>query len=171
MQTLIPIAERIAHRLTATNQKLAVAESSAGGLISAALLAIPGASAYFVAGGVVYTPKARFALMGLTREDVAGLRGATEPYAQLLAQTCLSRFGVDWALAETGATGPSGNPYGDPPGHACFAVAGPGVTAARSMRTGQSDRLANMQAFAAEALVFLERQLITPSPFSSSDAS
>ena len=52
---LVALAERVGERLKARGETIAIAESSAGGLISAALLAIPGASAYFVGGAVVYT--------------------------------------------------------------------------------------------------------------------
>ena len=136
-----------------------MAESSAGGLIAAALLSVPGASAFFRAGAVVYTPKARVTLMGLSRADMEGLRGASEPYAALLAARARDRFGATWGLSETGATGPAGNPYGDPAGHACFAVAGASSGVARTLRTGHADRVANMAAFAAGALSLLEEQL------------
>lgn len=162
METLIPLAARIGLRLKARGEKIAIGESSAGGLISAALLAAPGASAYFVAGGVVYTPKARMRLMGLTREDVAGVRSASEPYALILARAARDRFDADWGLSETGASGPTGNPYGDAAGHTCVAIAGPhGVEEALTIETGLSDRVANMRAFAFEALSFLERAIAT----------
>ncbi|MFZ4121210.1 MAG: CinA family protein [Caulobacterales bacterium] len=162
METLLPIAAQVAERLIARKHKLAVAESSAGGLISAALLAIPGASAYFVAGAVVYTPKSRVQLMGLSREDVTGLRSASEPYASLLASTALQRFSVDWALAETGAAGPTGNPYGDAAGHACLSVAGPTGIRAATLETGSPDRLANMIAFSEAGLTLLLTALDAP---------
>ncbi|MBI1187628.1 MAG: nicotinamide-nucleotide amidohydrolase family protein [Alphaproteobacteria bacterium] len=160
MDTLIPIAERIAQRLTARGERVGVAESSAGGLISAALLAVPGASAYFVAGGVVYTPRARATLMGLAKEDVAGVRSASEPYALILARTACNRFGTDWGLSETGAAGPTGNPYGDAAGHTCIALVGPGAEIALTVETGERDRVGNMRVFAREALLLLERGLI-----------
>lgn len=161
METLLPAAARIAARLKARGDTIAVAESSAGGLISAALLAVPGASAFFLAGAVIYTPKAAGGLLGLTRADVAGVRSATEPYALILAQTVRQRTGAAWGLAETGAAGPTGNGYGDPAGHACFALSG-GVEAARTLRTGETDRPANMRAFAAAALALLEEALDAP---------
>src|SRR5208283_938880 len=101
--TLAPIAQAIAERLKARAETVGVAESSSGGLISAALLAVPGASAYFLGGAVVYTGKARMALMGLKREDVAGMRSSSEPYAQLLARTARENLGATWGLSETGA--------------------------------------------------------------------
>ena len=147
-------AESLAERMKQRRETLAVAESSAGGLISAALLAIPGASAYFLGGAVVYTAKARMSLMSLPREAVAGMRSASEPYALLLARTARENLGATWGLSETGAAGPTGNPYGDAAGHSCVAVSGP-VELAMTVETGQSDRAANMQAFAAAALKLL----------------
>src|SRR4030088_1061008 len=123
MEELHPLAEQIAELLIARHETLAIAESSAGGLISAALLALPGASAYFLGGAVVYTHVARRALLDLPDISALGMRASTEPYARLLAQTARQRFSASWALAESGATGPSGNRYGDAGGHSCIAVA------------------------------------------------
>jgi nicotinamide-nucleotide amidase len=151
MQQLIGLAERIAERLKARGETLAVAESSAGGLIAAALLAVPGASAYFLGGAVVYTRQARRSLLAIPDEAMAGIRSASEPYATLLARTVRARHESTWGLAETGATGPTGNRYGDPAGHACIAVSGLS-NRVLTVRTGSADRQANMQAFAARAL-------------------
>lgn len=149
-------AEKIAARLIERRETVAVAESSAGGLIAAALLAVPGASAYFVGGAVIYTRTARAALLGLTDADLVGMRGATEPYAKLLASRVRERHGATWGLAESGAAGPTGNRYGDPAGHSCMAVAGQ-PDFSTTLRTGSADRQANMEAFAERGLaLFLE---------------
>lgn len=158
MQTLMPLAEQVANLLKARRETIAVAESSTGGLISSALLAVPGASAYFLGGAVVYTRKAREQLMQLPREAVAGMRSASEPYALLLARTSCQRFSASWGLAETGAAGPTGNPYGDSAGHSCIAIAG-AAEEAITIETGKAERLANMHAFAAAALELLKRHL------------
>ena len=158
MEDLFPVAETLAALLKARRETLAVAESSAGGLISAALLAQPGASAYFLGGAVVYTYAARRLFLDLSDEALAGIRPATEPYARLLARTVRQRLGSTWGLAETGATGPTGNRYGDPAGHACLAVAGP-VERAMTLETGKVERVANMRAFAAAALQHLAQHL------------
>jgi nicotinamide-nucleotide amidase len=147
---LIPLAETIAARLKARRESIAIAESSTGGLISAALLALPGASAYFLGGAVAYTRQAKILLLGL---DEAALT-ATEPHALLLARGAQTRFAATWGLGETGATGPTGNRYGDPPGHTCLAVAGT-VERAITLETGNAERLANMHAFVAAALKLL----------------
>ena len=158
MQDLLPRAERIATLLRARGDTVAVAESSAGGLISAALLAIPGASAYFVGGGVIYTAQARLALLGIDPAVMEQIRASTEPYALLLARTVRQQLGTVWGLSESGATGPRGNRYGDASGHACLAVSGPSE-AARTLETGQEDRAGNMRAFAAAALDLFEASL------------
>ena len=155
MQTLLPLAEKVAERLKVRGETVAVAESSSGGLLSAALLAIPGASAYFIAGAVVYTAKARATLMDLDRESVRGMRSASEPYALLLARTARTRFGAHWGLSETGAAGPTGNPYGDAAGHTCIALAGDGSERAITLETASTDRVENMRAFAKAALELL----------------
>ena len=137
-----------------------MAESSAGGLISAALLSVPGASAYFLGGAVVYTRTARDALLGIPESALEGMRASTEPYALLLASIARTRFKCTWAIAETGATGPTGNRYGDAAGHACVAVVGPNERlASRTLETGSADRLPNMRAFAAAALALVLENL------------
>jgi PncC family amidohydrolase len=156
MEALNELAAELGERLKAQGQTVAVAESSSGGLISAALLGAPGASKYYLGGAVVYTGKARMVLMDLPREAVAGMRSASEPYALLLARTARERFGATWGLSETGAAGPTGNGYGDPAGHTCIAISGP-VEMAVTLETGESDRAANMTAFAAAALKLLKR--------------
>ena len=154
MKTLLPLAERIARQLIARRETIAVAESSTGGLIAAALLTVPGASAYFLGGAVVYTKSSRTALLGIGDAEMAGLRAATESYALLIARRMRERHGAVWGLGETGATGPTGNRYGDPAGHTCIAVAGP-VECAITLSTGSAERLANMDAFAKRALELL----------------
>jgi nicotinamide-nucleotide amidase len=134
---------------------IAVSESSAGGLINAALVAVPGASAYYLGGGVIYTVEGRGALLGIGKQDVAGMRSASEPYAALLAKTVRKNLGTTWGLSETGAAGPAGNRYGDAPGHACIAVSGP-LEAVITVATGSADREANMWEFARRALELLE---------------
>ncbi|MDR3408368.1 MAG: CinA family protein [Methylovirgula sp.] len=158
MQDLIGIAGQIAAILVARKQTLAVAESSTGGLLSAALLAVPGASAYFKGGAVVYTREARRLLMDIPDEAMKGIRSASEPYAKLLAEQMRRRFETDWGLSETGATGPTGNRYGDAAGHSCMAVAG-AATRVITLETGSSDRAGNMQAFAKTALELLLKEV------------
>ena len=158
MKDLVAIAEQIAVKLVARKQTIAVAESSTGGLIAASLLAVPGASAYFLGSAVVYTRDARRILMDIPDEAMKGIRSASEPYAQLLANRIRDRFSSDWGLSETGATGPTGNRYGDAAGHSCMAVAGE-VSSVTTLETGSADRLGNMHVFASTALNLLLQNL------------
>ncbi len=158
MKDILPLAEKVAGLLKSRRETLAVAESSAGGLISAALLAQPGASAYFLGGAVVYTYGSREVFLDLPQSALEGIRPATEPYALRLARAARQRLGATWAIAETGATGPTGNRYGDAAGHACLAVAGP-TERSVTLETGQTDRFANMRTFAAAALDLLAESL------------
>jgi nicotinamide-nucleotide amidase len=158
MNELDSLARSLATILKDRKETIAVAESSSGGLISAALLSVPGASAYFLGGGVIYTQAARRALLRLPDESVKGIRSSSEPYAVLKARTIRELLGATWGLAETGATGPTGNRYGDAAGHACIAIAGP-VERVITLETGHDDREKNMWAFAKRALALLETAL------------
>lgn len=158
MQSLAPLAERVAKLLIARNETIAIAESSTGGLISAALLAVPGASAYFLGGAVVYTKQSRAALLDIGDAEMKGLRPSTESYALLGARRVRDKMNATWGLGETGATGPSGNRYGDAAGHSCIAVAGPAERAV-TLETGSIERRANMEAFATRALELLAEAL------------
>jgi len=158
MDELLPLAERAGALLKSRKETIAVAESSAAGLISAALLAVPGASAFFLGGAVVYTRLARAELLRVPESALAGMRPSTEAYALLLARTARERLSSTWALAETGATGPTGNRYGDAAGHGWLAVAGP-VEKVITLETGHGDRVTNMRAFAAAALTLLIESL------------
>ncbi|HWS73893.1 MAG TPA: CinA family protein [Quisquiliibacterium sp.] len=155
---LLPLAREVGEALRARGETVAVGESSSGGLVSAALLAVPGASSYYLGGGVIYTRRARSRIAGIAREEVEGMRSSSEPYALLLARTSRQRLSATWGLSETGAAGPQGNSYGDPAGHSCIAVSGP-VERVVTLRTGSDDRVANMHAFAARALALLAEAL------------
>lgn len=155
MGELVELGRPVADRLLAAKQTIAISESSTGGLISSALLAIGGASAYFRAGAVIYTLEARRAFLP---EDVLekGIRSSSEPYALANARAIRARLDVDWAVAESGAAGPTGNRYGDMPGHTALAVVGPnGVERSLTIETASDDREANMWAFTRAALALL----------------
>jgi len=151
MTDLTRLSAGIAEILKQRGDTVAVAETSAGGLVSASLLAVPGASAYFLGGGVLYTHQSRGVLLQVADAEMEGIRSSSEPYAELLAKTMRNRFESVWGVAETGAAGPTGNRYGDDAGHTCVAVSGP-VSAVRTLETGSADRAANMQAFTDAAL-------------------
>jgi PncC family amidohydrolase len=155
MASLTELGAAVGARLMERGQTLAVAESSAGGVINAALVAVPGASAYYVGGCVIYTAAGREALLGISAQDMAGMRSASEPFAQLLARRVREKLGTTWGLSETGASGPRGNRYGDPAGHACIAVSGP-LEAVITVETGSAAREDNMWRFARRAIELLE---------------
>ena len=155
MDTLSSMAASVGELLKEHQHTIAVAESSCGGLISASLVAIPGASAYYIGGAVIYTRAAQQGLLQVPGHSMANIRASSEPYALLNARTMRECLGTTWALSETGASGPTGNRYGDPTGHACFAVAGP-IEQVTTLETRSADREANMQVFAKAALDLLE---------------
>ena len=154
MNDLLPLAEKIGAMLKDRHENIAVAESTTGGLVSAALLSVPGASTYFVGGAIVYTLKARRAMLDIPDSAFAGIKSVTEEGAMILARAARTRFAVIWSIAEIGASGPTGNRYGDPAGHSCIAVAGP-VERSLTVETGSADRVANMRTFSAAALNLL----------------
>ena len=158
MRQLLVVSERVAVLLKQRKETVAVAESAAGGLITAALLAVPGASAYCLGGVVIYTRQAWEAVRDFEEGLLQGHRSATEQNALIRARIARDRFGATWGVGETGAAGPTGNRYGDPAGHAWVGVCGPREQAVR-VATGETQRLANMHAFAAAALRLLEDSL------------
>jgi PncC family amidohydrolase len=154
MLALAAMADAVGALLKERNETVAIAESSTGGLISAALLAAPGASAYFLGGGVIYTQTARRALLGIDLDAHPGMRPSTEAYVRLLATSARAALGATWALGESGAAGPAGNRYGDAPGHSCIAVLGP-LDRSITIETGEAEREANMWRFAKAAFDLL----------------
>ena len=155
MPDLSSAAEPVGQLLRDRGDTIAVSESSCGGLLNAALVAIPGASAYYVGGAVVYTHTSRKGLLNIADEAMEGMRASTEAYAVLKAGAVRELLGTTWGLGETGASGPTGNRYGDSAGHACIAVSGP-VERVITVETGDSDRERNMWVFLESALALLE---------------
>ncbi len=160
MEALLPLAEKVGARLKARQETIAIAESSTGGLVSAALLSIGGASAYFRGGSVIYTAYARKGFLDIGNPLPSPIeRASTEAYAMLLAETVRRRLDATWGLGETGATGPTGNRYGDKAGHTCIAISGAGFAKSITLETGSPDRIANMRAFGVRALELLAEAL------------
>jgi|TARA_B110000263_G_C15306064_1_gene510435 nicotinamide-nucleotide amidase len=158
LKNLIHLSTKIGKTLKDNGNTVAVAETSAGGLLSASLLAIPGASAYFLGGGVIYTQESRRILLNLHDSEMVGIRSSSQPYAKLLATTIQNSFGSTWGISETGAAGPTGNRYGDNAGHTCIAVSGP-VSEVITLETESNEREKNMEAFALAALKLFEKCL------------
>ena len=158
MDPLKALGAEVGALLKARGHSIAVAESSAGGLINASLVAVPGASGFYLGGAVLYTRASREGILGIKAEEMKGIRSASEPFAKLMASRVRANLGATWGLSETGASGPTGNRYGDAAGHACIAVSGP-VEAAITVETGSADREANMREFTRRALALLEECL------------
>jgi PncC family amidohydrolase len=159
LDTLAPLAAQAAAILKQRRETIAVADGATGGLILAGLLTVPGATSFCLGGGVIYSFRGRDVLLGLSKEDVAGMRSVTEPYTLLQARAIRDRFGADWGIAESGSAGPGKHPRGAPTGRSCIAVAGPGIAVATTVESGSEDRIHNMSAFALAALQFLNSVL------------
>ena len=158
MTSLSTHAGPLAAILKARKDTIGVAESSTGGLISASLLAVPGASAYFLGGTIIYTLRARRELLGLDQATIERQTPLTEAYVTLCAETIRTRLGATWGLAELGASGPAGSSYGHPPGICVLAAVGP-ITLTRRLETGSAEREANMEIFTRAALDLLHEAL------------
>ena len=151
-------AKKIAELLRERKETISVAESSVGGLLSASLLAVPGASDYYMGGTVVYTMRARRKLLGLSKEILDTQEPLTETYVSLLAKAIREQLRSDWAIAELGATGPGGTPYGHPPGICVLAVSGP-KNLSKYLETQSANRESNMCLFLEEGLNLLLKAL------------
>ena len=158
LPSLADLGARVGARLRERGETVAVSESSAGGLVSAALLAVPGASSYFKGGAVVYSRRAGKALLGMVAADMEGMRAETEPYALLVAGRVRDSHHATWGISESGAAGPSGSPYGDPAGRTCLAVVG-AASHSRVVETGSTDRPTNMDLFARHLLALFDAVL------------
>jgi nicotinamide-nucleotide amidase len=157
MQSLTTRTAAIAERLIARGDTICVAESSAGGLIASQLLAVPGASAYFMGGAVIYTHEARRAILGVPDEAMKGIQPSTDQYVKTLAQAMHAKMGTTWCIGESGATGPTGS-YKNAPGHAALCILGP-VEKTLILETADDDRQRNMWVFSDKALELLEQAL------------
>ncbi len=154
------LADEIAALLIERGETVAVAESTTGGLISAALLRVAGASKYYAGGGVVYTLNSRTALTGVPAERYANYQGTTPEMITELAASMRERLGATWCIAEAGLAGPTPGRSGAPPGRTTIGVARP-VSRTEVFETGMSDREANMIEFTTLGLRLLRDVLAT----------
>jgi len=152
------LALDIGARLVERGESVAVAESTSGGLVSAALLSVAGASRYYAGGGVVYTLASRTALAGVSAEQYANYRGTTPEMLVTLAESMRQRLGATWCIAESGLAGPTGSRFGAPAGKVTVSVAGP-VVRTETGETGLTDCEANMVEFASRALRVLSQAI------------
>jgi nicotinamide-nucleotide amidase len=149
------VALEIATSLTADGETLAVAESASGGLIAAALVAVPGASAWFAGGAVAYNAAAKERWLGLTAGSFAPHGVVSRSGAEAMAAAVRLTLGTTWGLAEVGIAGPqTGRRSRKGSGLSYVAVGGP-RDAWEEIVTGRDDRAFNQGAFALAALVLL----------------
>lgn len=160
LEQLAGIGAEAGALLKARKQTIAVVDGSTGGLISASLLAMPGASAFFLGGSVIYSLKGRRIALGHEPGSLRGFTSATEPYALAQARLIRERLGGDWGIAETGASGGSAHPLGVASGTSAIGLVGPGGIEASTVVINESDdRLANMVVFTRAALILLRDTL------------
>lgn len=156
--TQTSLIEECAKHLRASKTTIAVAESSSGGLISASLLSVAGASAYFTGGTVIYTRESRRQWLDIDPEKLRGLEPMTELMAGVFAEAVRLKLNATWGMAELGAAGPTGTPYGHDAGTSVIAINGP-VCASILVSTGDANRVQNMQLFTSQALKLLRETL------------
>lgn len=133
---------------------------AAGGLISASLLATPGASKIFLGGLTAYQLDFRSQFVGWTAEDTANYRGPTIDIVSKLASNTRTKLKSTWTVSESGTAGPTGGDTPNrTPGYVAVAVAGPDGVKGHELNTGTGEREANMVKFAVEALKFLQEQI------------
>ena len=139
--------KEVSEVLKARGETIAVAESTTGGLISARLLSMPGASAYFLGGTIIYTHLSRKVFLDASPEKLQGIKPLTEEMAKFFAKAVREKLAATWGIAELGIAGPTGSSYGYEAGNSVIAVSGP-IEAAVKINTGHNDRVRNMKEFA-----------------------
>ena len=155
------LVQDIASMLIERSEKITVAESTAGGLISAALLSFPGASQYYAGGGVVYTLNSRIKIAGVSPEEYENYRGTTEELLASLVKSMRLKIGADWCIGESGIAGPAGGRSNHTKGRTVIGISGP-INRTTTIETETLDREANMVEFTTESLIFL-RDIINES--------
>jgi nicotinamide-nucleotide amidase len=146
-------AAAVVRWLAGRGETLAVAESLTGGQLAAAIVDVPGASAVFRGGLVVYATDLKESLAGVPAALLAA-RGPVDPDVALaLAEGARQRCGADWGLATTGVAGPD-RQDGVPVGTVYVAVAGPGESVVRALRV-PGERPAVRRAAVAAALALV----------------
>lgn len=140
-------------RLGARGLTIATAESCTGGLVAAALTAVPGSSAVVLGGFVTYSNGLKAALLGVPEALLAAEGAVSEACARAMAEGARARTGAGVAVSCTGIAGPGGGSAAKPVGLVHLAAAGPGGTrAVRRVFPGDRDAVRAATVAAALAL-------------------
>jgi nicotinamide-nucleotide amidase len=150
-------AARLLARLQAGRLTLATAESCTGGLIAAAVTAIPGSSATLLCGYVTYSNEAKSAMLGVDPALIASGGAVSEAVARAMAEGARARSGADLAVSVTGIAGPGGATPGKPVGLVCLAAAARGAPTLAERHVFPGDRAAIRAASVAAALALVAR--------------
>ena len=136
-----PLEAVVGRLLSERGESLAVAESCTGGMIAARITQVPGSSAYFAGGFVVYAADLKVKLLGLDPALIERHTVVSEEVARAMALAARDRTGAAYALATTGEAGPD-SATGAPPGTIYVALAAPsGVTSKKLRFSGDRDRI------------------------------
>jgi len=156
-QDVRAIVAEVAALLKERKETVSVAETAAGGIISASILSTPGASGIYKGGLTLYTLESRIAFAGWTQDNIKAYKGPTTDVVAGLATNVRSTLGSTYTLSESGTAGPTGgNTPNRTPGYVALAVATANGTYKKELSTGLGgDREGNMIAFAVEALTLL----------------
>lgn len=160
------LVEDIAQILRSKNQTLAISEAACGGLLSAYLISVPGASDFYIGGKLVYSVRQRLRLSGWSNEEISSYVGPSKQVALKLARTTKYDLGSTYVLSETGFAGPTTDLHLQTSsnldagvGTVYFGVSGPTGDHAEELSTGNGERSTNMTEFARLGLKFLLRTL------------
>jgi PncC family amidohydrolase len=149
------LATSVGEALASRGEKVAVVESTAGGLVSARLLSVPGASLWFDRGVVAYGGNSKQLFTGVDPELLRSF-GAVSPEAVTAMATGMrERANVAWAVAESGIAGPQGSRRSPKPaGFVSIAVVGPDVVRAAEYQF-EGSRIEVMARIAEQCLTML----------------
>ncbi|MBL4812119.1 MAG: CinA family protein [Rhodobacteraceae bacterium] len=142
----------------ASGQMIALAESCTGGLLSAALTQIAGASEVFERAFITYSNTAKQEMLGVTPEALAKFGAVSEQVASQMAQGVLTRSNATLAVSVTGIAGPGPSEH-KPEGRVCFGIATPQKTHSQTVEFGALGRDTVRQAAVEFALTLLLQEL------------
>lgn len=158
-RTILDDAAALLAALQAKGMTLATAESCTGGLIAAALTAIPGSSATLRAGYVAYANEAKTRMVGVPAAMLAAHGAVSEPVARQMADGARADAGTDIAVSCTGIAGPGGGSAAKPVGLVFIGCAAPGRPTRVERHVFPGDRAAIRAATVAAAFALIRNAL------------